>query len=105
MKISGNIQKLIHNELVEKAESVLASAAQDVQKHLGMTPETHLEEGGRYDVITDFIDKNLEVKKLILGGGIDAKSPGPLVSYFTHKGLDKLRVPLVIVPENINLDD
>lgn len=102
LQILGGIQTIIHEELVEKAQALLDKAAKDIKALTGKTPLTYLEEGGRYGVIIDVINRNPSISKLILGGGTQTNSPGPLVSYFTHKGLSKLRVPLTIIPESMD---
>ena len=55
-------------------------------------------------ILSYFVLFDLSITKLILGGSVQSKSPGPLVSYFTGKGLSKLRVPLTIVPGNLAED-
>lgn len=97
----GEIEKRMHSEYREEAESLLLEACAKVHELSGLYSVIYLEEGGRPDVILDIINKDLSITKLVLGGATQGHDPGPLVSYFTHKGLLHLRVPLTIVPGNI----
>ena len=101
----GEIQKRMQWELRLQAEKLLWAAAQKVYETSGHVSSLYLEEGGRLQVIIDVINRDLNLKKLVLGGATYGGNPGPLTTYFTGKGLAQLRVPLTIVPGNLTLDD
>lgn len=97
------IAQQIHEEYVNEAEILLNKACKIIKEENGQVPTVYLEEGGRPDVIIDVINNDPSITHLVLGGDTSSSSPGPLVSYFTGKGLSKLRVPLTIVPGNMKI--
>jgi nucleotide-binding universal stress UspA family protein len=98
------IAKQMHEEYLNQAEAVLYEACDIIKDELGQIPTVYLEEGGRFDKVIDVINKDNSITRFVLGGDTTKSSPGPLVSYFTGKGLSSLRVPMIIVPGNIRLD-
>jgi hypothetical protein len=101
----GNIAERMQQEHRQQAEAVMWKAARRVNELTAMLPALYIEQGRTQQAITDVIDKDHNITKLILGGGTQSKSPGPLVAYFTGKGLPNLRVPVTIVPGNLAADD
>lgn len=99
----STVEEQIHKEIVAEAENLLLSAADVVKKVCGRIPILYLQEGGHMDVILDVIKNELTIEKFILGGNTSSSTPGPLVSYFTSKGLADLRVPLTIVPDTFDI--
>lgn len=97
----GNVEQRMRQELRAAAESFVWSMAGKVNELNGQMPALYLEEGPWADVIVKVIDSDPSIKMLILGGGTASGGPGPLVSYFTGKGLSRLRVPLVVVPGHL----
>jgi hypothetical protein len=55
-------------------------------------------------VITEVLARDHSIRRLVLGAGVGG-TPGPLVSYFTGKGLSQLPVPLTIVPGGLTPED
>lgn len=97
----NSIGRMMHYGNIEEALAIVLSACDTIKAHTGQLPAIYLERGGHFDRIAEIIDHDTTITKLILGGSAHSKSPGPLVTYFTGKGLSKLRVPLTIVPEHI----
>lgn len=58
-------------------------------------------EGKKTDALVELIENDKTIKMLLLGGDTQGSAPGPLVSYFSGKGLGQLRVPLTIVPNHL----
>lgn len=101
----GTIEERMHEEYLKEAEGLLTSSADVIREISGECPGFYLEEGGRLDVILEIIQNDLSITKFILGGSTKSNNPGPLVSYFTSKGLSNLRVPLTIVPDSIEMPE
>ena len=101
----GDIQKRMQWEQRLEGEKLIWAAAARAYEISGLIPSLYLEEGGRLQVIIDVINRDRNLKKLILGGATHGSNPGPLTTYFTGKGLAQLRVPLTIVPGNLTLED
>lgn len=100
-----NVENKIKKEMRAQAESLIWDASRRVVELTGKIPMIAIEEGERSDIIIDMINQNSNIAMLILGGESSASNPGPLVSYFSGKGLSKLRVPLMIVPGHLHVSD
>ncbi len=94
----GNIEDRMREEVRKDAEQFLFGIAKSISELTGQIPALYIEHGQKADVLIELINADHNIKALILGGGVQG-SPGPLVAYFTSaKGLARLRVPLTIVP-------
>lgn len=100
----GNIEERMQAELRAEAESCLYDMATKVNGITGERPALYIEQGSKVDALVSIINKDHTVKMLILGGDTQG-SPGPLVSYFSGKGLGHLRVPLTVVPGHLEMLD
>lgn len=99
----GNIQERMRNEQREQAEQVLNEACINVEDQGGIMPAVYLEEGSRMEALSSVIENDPNISMLILCGNTQSNNPGPLVSHFTGKGLSRLRVPVMIVPDHLGL--
>lgn len=97
----GNVEHRMRMELREQAEKLVWNIAKNINDINGLIPSLYLEEGDVHNVVVDVINRDSEIKMLILAGTTGNSGPGPLASYFTGKGLGKLRVPLAIVPSHL----
>ncbi|MCB1532551.1 MAG: universal stress protein [Alphaproteobacteria bacterium] len=98
----GGVQERLHEEYRQEAEGELLKAAMVINERSSTMPALYLKEAGNLaETILETIDNDPNISKLILGGAAHSSSPGPLVSYFAGKGLNKLSVPLTIVPGNM----
>lgn len=97
----GNIEQRMRAELREQAEKLVWNVAKNINDINGQVPAIYLEEGDLHSVLIDVINRDTEIKMLLLAGTTGNSGPGPLVSYFTGKGLGKLRVPVAIVPSHL----
>jgi len=97
----GNVEAIMRKEMRAEAEKNLWEHAKYVSDLNGLYPVLYIAEGVRTDVIVDGINEDENIRMLILGGAEQASGPGPLVSYFTGKGLAKLRVPVLVVPSHL----
>lgn len=97
----GNIESKMRRELRERSETQLWSVAKKVNDLNGMMPILYVAEGDRSDALVDVINGDLSIKMLVLAAGTSPSGPGPLVSYFTGKGISRLRIPLVVVPGHL----
>jgi hypothetical protein len=105
----GNVEEHVRAEQRQEAEQFLKVAAARITEIDGLEPLLLLEEGEPVEAILRVIATHPSITQLILGGNTHARTPGPLVSYFTSgRGLARLSVPLTIVPDNIppeNIDE
>lgn len=97
----GKVEERVKTEQKQEAENFLKLAATRVAEIDGLEPFLFLEDGEPVEAILKVIKANPAITHLILGGNTQARSPGPLVSYFSGKGMGRLTVPLIIVPDHI----
>lgn len=101
----GGIEDRMKQEQRQEAEQYLFELAMSVNDMTGEKPAFFVREGKSKETeIVELINEDDTIKMLILGGETSG-SPGPLVSYFSGKGLENLRVPLTIVPGNLVNDE
>ncbi|MCB1562060.1 MAG: universal stress protein [Alphaproteobacteria bacterium] len=99
----GNIQERMRREQREKAERFLWDVAGKLNAFNDTKPSFLLEEGSIQDALVRIIDRDLNIRVLVLGAGTESSGPGPLVSYFTTKGLTRLRIPMLLVPDHVRV--
>lgn len=97
----GNIEERIRKDQREAAERMLNEASFKLEESGISCASFYLEEGGRMETLARVIEEDPNITMLILGGGTNSAGPGPLVSYFTGKGMARLRVPVMIVPDHL----
>lgn len=95
----GTVETQMKKEMREQGEKFVWAVAKRINDLTGQTPSVYIEEGKRNDVLIDIISRDTMIVKLVLG--VNASGPGPLVSYFTGKGMNRLRVPVVLVPGHL----
>lgn len=101
----GGIESMMEKEIRQEAEQRLWNTAQKVNEFSGSIPALFLEEGNPKEVIPRVCAECPEIKRLVLGASTHGSGPGPLVSYFTGKGVADIHVPITIVPDNIDIDE
>ena len=97
-----SVEAAMRREMREQAEKFVWSIARRVNELTGQSPGLYILEGNHNDVLVNLINNDPSIKMLILGGGTGTAGPGPLVSYFTGKGLGRLRIPVLVVPGHLD---
>ncbi len=97
----NNIESMMRHELREQTEKYIWAVAKRVNELNGMIPALYIHEGIHNDVLVDLINGDDSIQMLILGAGTSIAGPGPLVSYFTGKGLGRLKIPVLVVPGHL----
>lgn len=97
-----NVEAIMRHEMREQAEKFIWAVARKVNDLNGITPALYVQEGPHDEVLVNLINDDPSIRMLILGGGVGSGGPGPLVSYFTGKGLGRLRIPVLIVPGHLD---
>jgi len=101
----GNVQKQVEKETRAAAEQALWDAANVAYDMAGQICSLYLEQGDHGEHLTKLLNDNPASKMFVLACSAGGKTPGPLVSYFTNKGLGQLCMPLVILSEKLDLGD
>lgn len=100
----GNVQDKIKDEQRKEVEEIMWSAANLVYELGGGVCSMHLAQGDRVEEIITMLNDNPASKMFILASS-SKKNPGPLIKYFTTKGIGRMTVPLVILPQGLAPED
>lgn len=98
------VEALIREEQRAEAEQRLQRLAREVNQLTGTLPALYVREGNPHDEVLALIDEEPSISILVLAAGNDPEGPGPLISYYTSRGLGRLRIPLTIVPAGLTND-
>ena len=93
---------LMREEARSDAERVLQRLAAQVQEWSGNMPILYVREGSRRDALLSLIEEEPQISILVLGASTGQGGPGPLVSALTGKFMERLRVPITVVPGNLS---
>ena len=89
---------LMREEAREEAEQLLQKLAAEVVDYTDQMPILYVREGPARDELVKLIEEEPAISILVLAAAAGEGGPGPLISFLASKGLNKLRVPLTIVP-------
>lgn len=96
------VEDIMREERRAEAEQALQRHAKVVNEHTGTMPVLYLREGERRDELLALMAEEPSISILVLAAGTGPEGPGPLVSYLTGKGVNKLRIPLTVVPGDLS---
>jgi nucleotide-binding universal stress UspA family protein len=94
----GDIMKA---EAEEKAEALLAQAAERARMVAAIEPERVVREGVTAQEIGKLIEQDEDISTLVLAAGVGTEGPGPLVASIAVKGGLGLPIPVTIVPGDL----
>ena len=92
------VEDLMREERRIEAEQTLQRHAKEVNRRTGILPVLYLREGERREELLRLIDEDPSISVLVLAAGTGPEGPGPLISYLASVGVNRLRVPMTIVP-------
>jgi nucleotide-binding universal stress UspA family protein len=92
------VEEVIRDEKRQEAEQLLQKVAKEVNALTGTVPVIHVREGKRRDELLQMINEEPAISILVLCASVSNEGPGPLISYLTGKGINRLRIPVTIVP-------
>jgi nucleotide-binding universal stress UspA family protein len=92
------IGNLMREEARQEAEVLLQRMAAEVNDTSGEMPVLYVREGIARDELLKLIHEEPSVSVLVLAAGTGPEGPGPLVSALTGKYVNRLPVPVTIVP-------
>lgn len=96
------IGKRMAEEAREEAERLLDRLAAEVNETSGELPVLYVREGVSRDELLGLIDEEPSISVLVLAAGTGPEGPGPLVSALTGRYVNRLRIPVTIVPGNLS---
>lgn len=91
----GNLMQV---EAREEAEQLLQEHAAEVSRLYGGMPILYLIEGDPKSAIVDLLEKEKDIRILVLATSTGRRGPGPLITHLTKKALGQLRIPVTIIP-------
>jgi nucleotide-binding universal stress UspA family protein len=94
----GAVAELMHQEARQEAEQIVARHAETAATLTGQPPSIYIREGKSRDELLKLVAEDRSISVLVLGSSSGGEGPGPLVTAFTGKGGNQLRIPLTIVP-------
>lgn len=97
------VRHLMEEEKREQAEELLQVVSAVVQKLSGTTPVVYIREGSLNEQLLELINAETDISVLVLGAAESNDGPGQTVAY-VMKHINKLRVPITIVPGNFTND-
>lgn len=93
---------LMREEARSEGEQLLQKLATQVNELSGGMPVLYVREGSVKDELLKLIEEEPEISILVLGASTGPSGPGPLVSALTGKLVDKLSIPITLVPGNLS---
>jgi len=98
----ATIGELMEQEARNEAERLLQEVAAEVHRQTGSFPGLFLREGDTTEQLLKVIAEEPDVSVLVLGAGIGSEGPGPLVSGLSGRLAGQIRVPVTIVPGDLD---
>jgi nucleotide-binding universal stress UspA family protein len=95
------IGNLMRDEARAEAETLLTRLAGQLQEISGELPVIYVREGDPRDELLALIDEEPTISILVLAAGTGSEGPGPLISALTGRAVNRLRIPLTIVPGSL----
>jgi nucleotide-binding universal stress UspA family protein len=92
------ITNLMRAEARADAEALLQRMAGEVNQIAGDLPVLYVREGDPREELLALIDEEPGISILVLAAGTGPEGPGPLVDALTGRHVNRLRIPLTIVP-------
>lgn len=96
--VSGLIEREARNE----AEQLLQDVAADVHRQTGTFPAVYIREGDTVEQLLKILTEDSSFSSLVLGAGTGTEGPGPLVSGISGRLAGKIRIPVTIVPGDLD---
>ena len=99
------VEDLMREEARSEGEQLLQRLAAQVNDLVGTIPVLYVREGKVREELFKLLDEEPRISILVLGANTGSRGPGPLVSALTGKMIGKLRVPITVVPGNLDDDE
>ena len=98
------VEELARAERREAAEQLLQGLCEEIAPIAGAMPIVYIREGRRRDELLALISEEPTISVLVLAAGTGAEGPGPLVTSLTGKAAARLRIPILIVPGGLTME-
>jgi nucleotide-binding universal stress UspA family protein len=98
----AGVGAMMAEEAREEAEKLLSGMATRVQEITGGLPIMLIREGDPRDELLALVEEDPRISILVLAAAAGGSGPGPLISALTGRYAHRLRVPMTIVPGNLD---
>ena len=98
----AGVGAMMAEEAREEAEKLLSGLATRVQDITGGLPILLIREGDPRDELLALVEEDPRISILVLAAAAGNGGPGPLISALTGRYAHRLRVPMTIVPGNLD---
>src|SRR3546814_18384676 len=96
------VAELMREERRQEAEQLLQRIAKEVNQLAGTVPVLYVREGLLREELLKLIDEEPMISILVLGANPGSEGPGPLIQHLTAKRIGHLRIPVPLVPGNLD---
>ena len=100
-----SVGNLLQEQQRQEAEQVLQKAAGEVQRQSGIMPALFIREGKKIDETAQLIEEEQTISALVIIVDVVGKTPGTISSQWNAKLSARLKIPLIIVPNNLTEED
>jgi nucleotide-binding universal stress UspA family protein len=98
----ASIADLMEREARNEAEQLVQDIAAEVHRQTGTFPGIYIREGDTVEQLIKIINDDPTFSVLVLGAGTGSEGPGPLVSALSGRLAGKIRIPVTIVPGDLD---
>ena len=98
----AGVGAMMAEERREEAERVLSGLAAQVNEITGGLPILLIREGDPRDELLALLEEDPRISILVLASAGDGSGPGPLINALTGRYAGRVRVPMTIVPGNLD---
>jgi len=98
----ASIADLMEREARNDAEQFVQDIAAEVHRQTGTFPGIYIREGDTAEQLINVINDDPSFSVLVLGAGTGSDGPGPLVSALSGRLAGKIRIPVTIVPGDLD---
>ncbi|MDN3564786.1 universal stress protein [Paeniroseomonas aquatica] len=98
----AGVGAMMAEERRDEAEKLLSGLAAQVNEITGGLPILMIREGQPRDELLALLEEDPRISILVLASAGDSSGPGPLISALTGRYASRVRVPMTIVPGNLD---
>ncbi len=96
------VETLMKEESRAEGEALLQKLAADVLRRTGMQAILYFREGDKPQAVAELLEEDEAISILVIAASTSSEGPGPVLSYLTGKGLERLKTPITIVPGGLS---
>lgn len=96
------VEKMMREEAISSARALLSSYVDRAAEVAAIEPETEIREGAKSEEILAAIAEDADIAILVLAAATGPEGPGPLVSALAGRHAGNYRIPITIVPGDLD---